>query len=122
MFCFLFFSSTHSQYFNVWQRCNFSSQRIPDLKENRKKTVTAFPPLSEPIPNLPKAVYSTAKEEHQTTQITVLPNGLKVASENRFGQFCTIGGELSMSLTLYQLALNLYEDYYCYIILIFSSY
>ncbi|XP_024878413.1 mitochondrial-processing peptidase subunit alpha isoform X2 [Temnothorax curvispinosus] len=85
-------SSTRSRYFNTWQRCNFSSQRIPpDLKENQRKTVTSFPPLSEPIPNLPKAVYSTTKEEHQTTQITVLPNGLKVASENRFGQFCTIG-------------------------------
>lgn len=85
-------SSTHSRYFNAWQRCNFSSQRIPpDLRENQRKTVTPFPPLTEPIPNLPKAVYSTAKEEHQTTQITVLPNGLKVASENRFGQFCTIG-------------------------------
>ncbi|XP_012528238.2 mitochondrial-processing peptidase subunit alpha isoform X2 [Monomorium pharaonis] len=85
-------SSTHSQYFNALQKCNFSSQRIPpDLKENQKKTVTSFPPLTEAIPNLPKAIYSTAKEEHQTTQITVLPNGLKVASENRFGQFCTIG-------------------------------
>lgn len=100
----IFFSSTHSRYFNVWQRCNFSSQRIPpDLKENQKKTVTSFPPLTEPIPNLPKAVYSTAKEEHQTTQITVLPNGLKVASENRFGQFCTIGGELNVIPLLYQL-------------------
>ncbi|EFN77279.1 Mitochondrial-processing peptidase subunit alpha, partial [Harpegnathos saltator] len=56
-----------------------------------KKSVTPFPPLTEPVPNLPKAVYSTAKEEHQTTQITVLSNGLKVASENRFGQFCTVG-------------------------------
>lgn len=85
-------SSTRSQYYNAWQRCSFSSQRIPlDFKENQKKSVTLFPPLTEAIPNLPKAVYSTAKEEHQTTQITVLPNGLKVASENRFGQFCTIG-------------------------------
>ncbi|XP_018361268.1 PREDICTED: mitochondrial-processing peptidase subunit alpha isoform X3 [Trachymyrmex cornetzi] len=85
-------SSTRSQYLNAWQRCNFSSQRIPlDLKENHKKTVTSFPSLTEPIPNLPKAVYSTAKEEHQITHITILPNGLKVASENRFGQFCTIG-------------------------------
>ncbi|KAL6264631.1 hypothetical protein P5V15_004732 [Pogonomyrmex californicus] len=85
-------SSAHTQYFNVWQKYNFSSQRIPpDLRDNQKKTVTSFPPLTEPIPNLPKAVYSTVKEDHQTTQITVLPNGLKVASENRFGQFCTIG-------------------------------
>jgi len=97
IFYFLFFSSTRSQYLNAWQRRNFSSQRIPlDLKENHKKTVTSFPPLTESIPNLPKAVYSTAKEEHQITHITVLPNGLKVASENRFGQFCTIGGKLSM--------------------------
>ncbi|EGI65188.1 Mitochondrial-processing peptidase subunit alpha [Acromyrmex echinatior] len=85
-------SSTRSQYLNAWQRCNFSSQKIPlDLKENHKKIVTSFPPLTESIPNLPKAIYSTAKEEHQITHITVLPNGLKVASENRFGQFCTIG-------------------------------
>lgn len=85
-------SFTCTKYFNVWQRCNFSSQRIPiDLNENQKKSVTSFPPLTESIPNLPKPLYSTAKEEHQVTKITVLPNGLKVASENRFGQFCTIG-------------------------------
>lgn len=48
--------------------------------------------MTEPVPNLPKPIYSTAKEEHQTTQVTVLSNGLRVASENRFGQFCTIGG------------------------------
>lgn len=92
---FLFFSSIHTKYFNVWQRCNFSSQRIPPDLKDLKKTVTSFPPLTEPIPNLPKPIYSTAKEEHQTTQITILPNGLKVASENRFGQFCTIGGKLN---------------------------
>ncbi|EZA48849.1 hypothetical protein DMN91_004883 [Ooceraea biroi] len=85
-------SSTQTEYFNVWSRCNFSSQRIPsDLKESQEKTVRSFPPLTESIPDLPRAVYSSAKEEHQTTQITVLSNGLKVASENRFGQFCTIG-------------------------------
>ncbi|GAB1869375.1 Mitochondrial-processing peptidase subunit alpha [Camponotus japonicus] len=85
-------SFTCTKYFNVWQRCNFSSQRIPiELSENQKKSVTLFPPLTESIPNLPKPIYSTAKEEHQVTKITVLPNGLKVASENRFGQFCTIG-------------------------------
>jgi len=95
------------------------------LKENWKKTVTSFPPLTEPIPNLPKAVYSTAKEEHQTTQITVLPNGLRVASENRFGQFCTIGGKLSIISLFYINALDLYVDYciiilYYYIVLLYS--
>lgn len=85
-------SFTCTKYFNVWQRCNLSSQRIPtDLNGDQRKSVISFPPLTEPIPDLPKPIYSTAKEEHQVTKITVLPNGLKVASENRFGQFCTIG-------------------------------
>jgi len=68
--------------------------------------------LTEPIPDLPKAIYSSAKEEHQTTQITVLPNGLKVASENRFGQFCTIGGKLEycIILLLSIFILNLYAN------------
>lgn len=68
----------------LWQTCNFTTGV-------RKPTVTSLPPLTEPVPNLPKPIYSTAKEEHQTTQVTVLSNGLRVASENRFGQFCTIG-------------------------------
>ncbi|XP_014478164.1 PREDICTED: mitochondrial-processing peptidase subunit alpha isoform X1 [Dinoponera quadriceps] len=84
-------SCTQTKYFNTWQRCSFSSQKEPPSLGVKQESVTSFPPLTEPIPNLPKAIYSTAKEEHQTTQITVLPNGLKVASENRFGQFCTIG-------------------------------
>lgn len=48
-------------------------------------------PLSEPLPGLPKPIYATLKEEHHSTQVTTLPNGLRVASENRFGQFCTVG-------------------------------
>lgn len=69
---------------SFWQSCDFSSRA-------KEPVVTPLPPLTEPIPNLPKPIYSTAKEEHQTTQVTVLSNGLRVASENRFGQFCTIG-------------------------------
>lgn len=35
--------------------------------------------------------YAVAKPEHNQTQVTTLSNGLRVASENRFGQFCTVG-------------------------------
>lgn len=49
------------------------------------------PPLSQDLPGLPKPVYSSLKEEEQSTKVTTLPNGLKIASENRFGQFCTVG-------------------------------
>ncbi|XP_076183131.1 mitochondrial-processing peptidase subunit alpha isoform X2 [Ptiloglossa arizonensis] len=77
--------------FSFFKRCNFSSQKISNNKISRETIVTPFPPLTKPIPNLPKAVYATAKDEYQTTKVTVLSNGLRVASENRFGQFCTVG-------------------------------
>ncbi|XP_014615410.1 PREDICTED: mitochondrial-processing peptidase subunit alpha [Polistes canadensis] len=71
--------------FTLWQARNFTTS----VRES--PTVTSLPPLTKPVSNLPKPIYSTAKEENQTTQVTVLSNGLRVASENRFGQFCTIG-------------------------------
>lgn len=51
-----------------------------------------MPPLNQPVQGLPTPIYATLKEEHQHTQVTELANGLKVASENRFGEFCTVGG------------------------------
>ncbi|XP_076627484.1 mitochondrial-processing peptidase subunit alpha isoform X1 [Colletes latitarsis] len=84
-------STMQRKSFFFLRRCNFSSQNISDNKIARNSIVTPFPSLTKPIPNLPKAVYATAKEEHQTTKVTVLSNGLRVASENRFGQFCTVG-------------------------------
>lgn len=57
-----------------------------------------MPPMDEPVPGLPKPIFATLKEEHQQTLVTELPNGLKVASENRFGEFCTIGGKAILVL------------------------
>ena len=74
----------------IFQKCGLAT--TVKLPESLKSSVTPFPPLTEPIPGLPTPIYSTAKEEDQKTEVTVLSNGLKVASENRFGQFCTIGG------------------------------
>lgn len=48
--------------------------------------------MNEPVLGLPTPIYASLKDEHQHTQVTVLSNGLKVASENRFGEFCTVGG------------------------------
>lgn len=56
-----------------------------------KDVVTKLPPLTEQIANLPEAVYATPKAEDTKTQVTTLSNGLRVASEKRFGQFCTVG-------------------------------
>lgn len=53
--------------------------------------VTPFPPLTEPLHNMPAVKYATIRGKEETTQVTTLSNGLRVASENRFGQFCTVG-------------------------------
>jgi len=47
-------------------------------------------PLTEPLPGMPLPLY--AKPEMGTgTRVTTLPNGLRIASEPKFGQFCTVG-------------------------------
>ncbi|VVC91782.1 unnamed protein product [Leptidea sinapis] len=66
---------------------NFSQSNNPIPKGS----VTPLPPLSEPIPNLPPVIYSKPKSEDATTEVTTLSNGLRVASEKKFGQFCTAG-------------------------------
>ncbi|SPP75548.1 mitochondrial-processing peptidase subunit alpha [Drosophila guanche] len=56
-----------------------------------KEIVTHLPPLTEPLPDMPEAVYAAPMAESAITKVTTLPNGLRVASEPRYGQFCTVG-------------------------------
>lgn len=57
------------------------------------EVVTALPPLTQPLADMPPLKYATVQRASaNNTQVTVLPNGLRVASEKRFGQFCTVGG------------------------------
>lgn len=58
-------------------------------------SVTPLPPLSEAMPNLTPVTYTSAKSEDYFTEITTLSNGLRVASEKKFGQFCTAGGNFT---------------------------
>lgn len=44
------------------------------------------------MPNLPPVTYASSKADNYTTEVTVLSNGLRIASEKKFGQFCTAGG------------------------------
>lgn len=88
---------------NPFRYYTTSTPRQPDLDTGKASAggstvnipsddiVTKLPPLSDPLPNLPPVTYAVAKPEYNQTQVTTLPNGLKVASENRFGQFCTVG-------------------------------
>ncbi|KAM9641925.1 mitochondrial-processing peptidase subunit alpha [Trichechus inunguis] len=55
---------------------------------------SAYPniPLSSPLPGVPKPVFATVDgQEKFETKVTTLDNGLRVASQNKFGQFCTVG-------------------------------
>ncbi|CAG9110602.1 unnamed protein product [Plutella xylostella] len=65
---------------------NFSS-----VTDKASGDVIPLPPLSEPMPNLPDVLYQSSKAEEYVTEITTLSNGLRVASEKKFGQFCTAG-------------------------------
>ena len=57
-----------------------------------------MPPLNEPLPNMPppptSMVCGTEWENRHDhlTHVTTLENGIKVASQDSFGQFSTVGG------------------------------
>jgi len=65
----------------------------------RRSRSTAAPPppptpsvsLSEPLPGLPVAAYIKSENAAVETQVTTLENGIRVASQPKFGQFCTVG-------------------------------
>uniref|UniRef100_A0A0L8FU64 Mitochondrial-processing peptidase subunit alpha n=2 Tax=Octopus bimaculoides TaxID=37653 RepID=A0A0L8FU64_OCTBM len=48
-------------------------------------------PLSSPVPHVPDGKYARVSGEKQETKVSVLANGLRVASQDKFGQFCTVG-------------------------------
>lgn len=56
-----------------------------------KDIVTKLPPLTDPLPGSENVKYATVTSTRAGSQVTTLPNGLRVASEQRFGQFCTVG-------------------------------
>ena len=49
-------------------------------------------PLSEPLPGFPTPVFANVSEKaQQETRVTTLDNGIRVASQPKFGQFATVG-------------------------------
>ncbi|CAN0247784.1 unnamed protein product [Lampetra planeri] len=49
-------------------------------------------PLTQPLPGLPLPVYAQVTgNETYDTHVTTLGNGLRVASQHKFGKFCTVG-------------------------------
>lgn len=59
---------------------------------------SSVPPLDQPLPNLAEPPSGVVEHVHWTrdhheTHVTTLDNGIKVASEESFGQFSTVGGK-----------------------------
>lgn len=48
-------------------------------------------PLTHAVPTLPTPVYTSFSKQYNETRITTLDNGIRVASERRYGDFCTVG-------------------------------
>lgn len=105
----------NSVYSLLWGTRNLNVDQ--SLRALPKETVTPLPPLSKEMPNLPPVEYSTVKSEESVTEVTVLSNGLRVASEKKFGQFCTAGGMLHICARWHKLIVKvssvLYRIYFC---------
>lgn len=70
--------------------------RCGEPVSRRFSSSIAYPniPLSLPLPGVPKPVFATVDgQEKFETKVTTLDNGLRVASQNKFGQFCTVGSK-----------------------------
>ncbi|XP_024417978.2 mitochondrial-processing peptidase subunit alpha isoform X2 [Desmodus rotundus] len=68
--------------------------RFGGLASRRFSSGGAYPsvPLSAPLPGVPQPIFATVDgQEKFETRVTTLDNGLRVASQNKFGQFCTVG-------------------------------
>jgi len=48
-------------------------------------------PLSSPLPGLALPAFVKAEETQSETKVTTLESGIRVASQSKFGQFCTVG-------------------------------
>ncbi|XP_076587042.1 mitochondrial-processing peptidase subunit alpha [Chaetodon auriga] len=82
--------ATHMSRCRTWSRV----QRFGIAAYRKYSSGGKYPniSLSTPLPGIPKPVFASVDgQEKYETKITTLENGLKVASQNKFGQFCTVG-------------------------------
>ena len=70
---------------------SLSSQPNGSGNDNYQRPKAATVSLENELPELPRAVYVQNPKFESTAKVTKLSNGLRVASEPKFGQFCTVG-------------------------------
>ncbi|XP_031440942.1 mitochondrial-processing peptidase subunit alpha [Clupea harengus] len=84
--------ATHMSRFKAWGRVQRFG--IAACRQYSSGSSNGYPnvSLSAPLPGIPKPVFASVDgQEQYETKITTLENGLKVASQNKFGEFCTVG-------------------------------
>ncbi|ESO83893.1 hypothetical protein LOTGIDRAFT_222316 [Lottia gigantea] len=76
---------------NITKHARKRIQRTFCSKTGNSESIVNVP-LSQPLPNFNLPKYSLADKQTYETNVTVLDNGLTVASQNyHFSQFCTVG-------------------------------
>lgn len=76
----------------IIRQCFVKRSMCSSSNEKYARPKSATISLSEPLPDLPKAIYIQRSDNvGSKTRVTTLDNGLRVASEPQFGQFCTVG-------------------------------
>lgn len=69
-----------------------AQDQVPRVESQLSNQEVCKVPLTKPIPGLPTVVYPDAAATRDAeTKVTVMSNGLKVASEKKFGQYCIAG-------------------------------
>ncbi|XP_070532357.1 mitochondrial-processing peptidase subunit alpha-like [Ptychodera flava] len=71
--------------------CNFRAGKSHLRKFCSSPGSVETTPLTQSLPGLPQPVYATSTDHVHDTYVTTLSNGLKVTSQNKFGQFSTLG-------------------------------
>ena len=89
-------SCAHSSGILSWMRWKSTSASVHPSIALDNAITKEIPPLTHPLPGLPKPIFASVSTQDQDTHVTTLSNGLRVASQQKFGQFCTVGGELTL--------------------------
>lgn len=94
----LIHSNNQLLYGNIFGCFRKGSHRKFCTNGNGEEVDITTVPLSKPPPGFPAPKYATLDKQKHETRVTTLENGLRVASENKYGQFCTIGGKIAYIL------------------------
>ncbi|CAG0886670.1 unnamed protein product [Darwinula stevensoni] len=82
---------THFSRILSWMRWKSTSASVHPSIALDDAITKEIPPLTHPLPGLPKPIFASVSTQDQETHVTTLSNGLRVASQQKFGQFCTVG-------------------------------